>query len=75
MKLKYRKNDYYMTDNDKFIIKKEYIPETITIKELNPITEAYEYKEKTINHKLNWENTAKAIENSFLMVKKEINKE
>lgn len=69
MKLKYRKNDYYMTDNDRYIVRKKYEPETVTIRELNPKTENYEYKEVTINHKLNWENTAKAIENTFLAIK------
>lgn len=61
IKSKYKKDSYYHTNNDNYINKKEYAPITAYTRELNPVTEQYEYKEHIINHELEWENTSKAI--------------
>lgn len=57
-KPKYR-NDYYHTNNKNhmFGIKETPEEEVYTMKELNPKTEKYEYREIKINHKNEWENT------------------
>lgn len=50
------KGDIY---NGQFIApkkRKEYQPEKHIIREFNTKTETYEYNEKIINHKLDWEN-------------------
>lgn len=56
MKNKKYESKYIQRDNNKFISKFEYKPEVITERKLNPETEKYEYKEHTINLKLEQEN-------------------
>lgn len=52
---------YNNRNNDEYIVKDEYKPETIEERIFNPKSETYEYKQKTINHKLEWENTENNI--------------
>lgn len=60
-KKRYR-NDYYHTKPTKEKEEKqEYKPTKIYERKLNPKTEQYEYTEKYINHKLNWENEQELI--------------
>lgn len=59
------KNEYNGRDNSAYINKKAYEPTTEVIRVFNAQKEAYEYKEVIINHKLDWENTEKAINQKF----------
>lgn len=69
--IKYQKNGYNHTDNTKYITNYEYKPETIVERIFNPVTEQYEYKERTINHKLDWENTEEALKTNLLIEKED----
>lgn len=73
-KIKYKKGNVYQhTDNTEYLNTKEYEPEQVTIRELNPITEQYEYKTTIKNDKLDWENNVQMME-QLTIIDKEINK-
>lgn len=60
--MKYKKDAYnHVSSNQEYANNEVYKGETITLRELNPQTEMYEYREIEINQKLEWENTAKAL--------------
>lgn len=54
---------------------KEYEPEVIVERVFNDKTETYEYVERIINHKLDWENTIEglAAQELFEINEKEVN--
>lgn len=65
-KLKY-KQEYNNRNNDEYIgPKKKYEPEKIIERIFNEKKEAYEYKEKYINHKLDWENQEELLIQNLL---------
>lgn len=55
------KTKYVNTNNDKYIIKKEYKPTELVKTEYNYKTNKLETKRKTINHELDWENEAEML--------------
>lgn len=66
----YKKGKVYQhTNNNDYIVTKEYEPETILKRELNPNTETYEYIKETKNDKLDWENQIQMINQTELLKK------
>lgn len=64
-KMKKYKTEYYGTNNDNIISKKEYEPEKYIVRKTNE-DETITYEEITINHKLDWENTMSMYENTLI---------
>lgn len=68
------KTEYIFRDNSEHEIKEEYKPTKYVIREIDDEKETIEYKEITINHKLEWENEKELLK-SELEFLEEITKE
>lgn len=72
IKPKYKKQVIHL-DNTEYSATGNYNPKKSIVREFNPVSEKYEYKEVLTNLKLEWENTIEMAElNNPLLVKRKV---